>query len=94
MQIRNKIVLFAFLFIFVHMIITLLNLIQGSENPSFKAAFTSVTAILSYITIAILPFIKVFFMPLRMIPFSQIWLDHLIVSIPTIITQIITRMIN
>lgn len=108
--IDNKIVLLAFVFIFSHLLFTALMYLQTrnssceysedkTEYSAFSAILTAVSIVISYLVLGVAPFSKILFYPLSFLPYSSIWLDHFIVSLPAtgihvVARYIITNMMN
>lgn len=92
--INNSIVLLSFLFVFVHLFLTILMKIQTGNKLSraaFSSVFSAIVAIVSYALLLVFPVIKVIFYPFSLLPGSELWLTHFIVAIPVTLTHIMGR---
>lgn len=97
--INNTVVHYAILAIFLHLFFTVLMKHQVSssveeleegqflEQSAFVGIITTIVTIFSYVVLALMPFLKMPFFLLKLLPFSELWLDHFIVSLSALVTH-------
>jgi hypothetical protein len=102
--IQNNVVYLSVLFLFLHLIFSLLLNYQLSAHDSsyltprevagVGAMIVTIIAMLAYIAISFVPALKLPFYPLRWLPGSQVWLDLFIVATPTFIAHMLVRKVG
>jgi hypothetical protein len=90
--ITNSVIFMSCFFLILHLCFTGLMYMQLKdfqdsyvtriESSAFSAVLTSLAALGTYALIGLLPFLKFPFFFLKYLPYSQIWSDLLIVSLP------------
>ena len=106
LNINNKFVLLVFVYLFCHLFFSILMFCQlyslkcydgdvkdKMNYSTFVAVLISMLVVLFYIFSGITPFFRYFVYPLTFLPKANIWIDHLVVSIPAIIAHKIARYI-
>ena len=65
------------------------SIITCSEAATFASFFTSLTTVFSYFFVSAFPNFKNIFFLLKPLPYSGIWLDHIVMGLPTYLTHIV-----
>jgi hypothetical protein len=102
--IQNNVIYLSVLFLFLHLLISLLLNYQLSDHyrsyltprevAGVGAMIVTMTAILGYVAISFIPALKLLFYPLRWIYGSQVWLDLFIVATPAAVMHHVVRRVG
>jgi hypothetical protein len=104
--INNSIVYLSCLFLSLHLCLSGLLWLQLTskdlvdaryisrfETATFAAVITTMIALITYIIIGLIPFLRIPFFFLRPLPASKYWSDLFIVAIPTFLSHVGSRMV-
>jgi hypothetical protein len=101
--ISNDVVFLASLFLFFHLMLTVLMFVQirnlqdtyitRLEVAAFAAAVSSIMGIASYIVIGAMPILKSIFFFLKWLPYSKYWGDLSIIAVPVYLSHLASRLV-
>tara|TARA_A100001015_G_scaffold269180_1_gene320638 strand:+ start:768 stop:1181 length:414 start_codon:yes stop_codon:yes gene_type:complete len=101
--ISNDVVFLAALFLFFHIMLTVLMYVQirglqdtyitRMEVAAFAAVISSIVGVTSYIIIGALPILKTLFFFLKWLPFSKYWADLSIIAVPVYFSHLASRLV-
>ena len=101
--ISNDVVFLASLFLFFHIMLTVLMFVQIKglqdtyitrfEVAAFSAMVSAIVGVTSYIIIGALPILKSLFFFLKWLPFSKYWADLSIIAVPVYLSHLAGRLV-
>ena len=101
--ISNDIVFLASLFLFFHLMLTVLMFVQirhlqdtyitRLEVAAFAAVVSAIIGISSYIIIGAMPILKSIFFFLKWLPYSKYWADLSIIAVPVYLSHLASRLV-
>ena len=65
------------------------SIITCGEAATFASFFTSLVTVFAYFFVGVFPGFKNIMFLLKPLPYSDIWLDHIVMGLPTYLTHII-----
>lgn len=101
--ISNDIVFLASLFLFFHLMLTVLMFVQVRhlqdtyitrlEVAAFAAVVSAIIGVSSYIIIGAMPILKSIFFFLKWLPYSKYWADLSIIAVPVYLSHLASRLV-
>ena len=101
--ISNDIVFLASLFLFFHLMLTVLMFVQVRhlqdtyitrlEVAAFAAVVSAIIGVTSYIIIVAMPILKSIFFFLKWLPYSNYWADLSIIAVPVYLSHLASRLV-
>ena len=101
--ISNDIVFLASLFLFFHLMLTVLMFVQVRhlqdtyitrlEVAAFAAVVSAIIGVSSYIIIGAMPILKSIFFFLKWLPYSKYWADLSIIAVPMYLSHLASRLV-
>lgn len=101
--ISNDIVFLASLFLFFHLMLTVLMFVQVRhlqdtyitrlEVAAFAAAVSAIIGVTSYIILGAMPILKSIFFFLKWLPYSKYWADLSIIAVPVYLSHLASRLV-
>ena len=101
--ISNQVIFLTTFFLVLHLSLTALmhvqiNYLQDTyvtrlELSAFAAVVSAIVAVFTYMSIGLLPALKLPFFFLRYLPYSTRWMDLFIVALPTYVSHFIARLV-
>ena len=105
-NIRNKVVILSVFFLLVHLFTSeLLNyqlntvrkstrILSNKEIAKFSGFIIALIGIITYLILSFLPGVKILVYPLKFLPYSNYYLDLLLIILPMIAVGVIVRKLN
>jgi hypothetical protein len=101
--INNSVIFLACFFLMIHLSLTTLmyyqireyrdTFVSKMESSAFVAVISTLVALFGYTVLSALPFLKLPFFFLKLLPWSSVWGDLSIVSIPVFVSHVTGRLI-
>lgn len=101
--VSNSVVYMSCLFLLLHLSMTSLMRFQlrnlndvylsKIEASAFAAVITAGVTLMAYSVVGLLPMLKIPFFFLKWLPFSNVWMDLFIVSLPAYTSHLVARMV-